>query len=297
MTAASAEKKANPHAYLALAAGILCIGFAPIFIKLAKTTGDVVGAYRMGIAALVMSIPAIVNWRRGGARLPREALEWAVLGGVCFASDIAVWGTALTMTTASTATLLGNTAPIWVALGAWWLYREELHSAYWLGLGVALGGAAMIIGVDGFNGTPVAMLGNLLAMLAGVAYAAYQLVTQRVRQQIDNLTYMWLFSAVGGIMLVGVSLSLDNPLTGLPPSSLRALLALSLVTHIGGWLLINYAFGHLRASLVSVTLLGQPIVATLLAMPILGEMPGPWHIAGGVITLAGIYLVHRSKAT
>jgi len=72
------------------------------------------------------------------------------------------------------------------------------------------------------------------------------------------------------------------------------MIGLALFSHLGGWLLITYAFGRLNASVVSVTLLGQPIVATLVAAPILGEVPGFWHITGGLITLAGIYIVHRS---
>jgi drug/metabolite transporter (DMT)-like permease len=71
---------------------------------------------------------------------------------------------------------------------------------------------------------------------------------------------------------------------------------LGLITHMSGWLLINYAFGHLPASLASVTLLAQPIITTLVALPILGETPKPWHIVGGLITLIGIYTVHRSAA-
>jgi drug/metabolite transporter (DMT)-like permease len=295
------ESTANVRAYGALVTGVLCIGFSPIFVKLANTTGDVVGFYRLAIATLVMSVPLIVHWRRGNARLPRRILGWGVLAGLFFALDLGVWNTSLTMTTASTATLLGNTAPIWVGLGAWLIFRERLRPAYWLGLVIALCGAALIVGVDsvdtnGAKNTSMVILGNLLAASASVAYAGYQLTTQHTRQHIDNLTYMWLFSGVGAIILLGVSLALGHPLTGLPASSYRALLGLALVTHILGWLLINYAFGYLRASLVSVTLLGQPIVATLAAMPILGEWPGLWHVVGGVVTLAGIYVVHRSSA-
>jgi drug/metabolite transporter (DMT)-like permease len=295
------ESTANVRAYGALVTGVLCIGFSPIFVKLANTTGDVVGFYRLAIATLVMSVPLIVHWRRGNARLPRRILGWGVLAGLFFALDLGVWNTSLTMTTASTATLLGNTAPIWVGLGAWLIFRERLRPAYWLGLVIALCGAALIVGVDsvdtnGAKNTSMVILGNLLAASASVAYAGYQLTTQHTRQHIDNLTYMWLFSGVGAVVLLGVSLALGHPLTGLPASSYQALLGLALVTHILGWLLINYAFGYLRASLVSVTLLGQPIVATLAAMPILGEWPGLWHVVGGVVTLAGIYVVHRSSA-
>lgn len=292
-SAADGPTGPKTHAYLALIGGILCIGFSAIFVKLAASTGDVVAFFRLGIATLVMTLPAMVNWRRGKARLPHRALWLGLLGGLTFAADAGLWNTALTMGTAANITLLGNTSPIWVGLGAWLLFRERLRPIYWLGVAIALGGATLIVGWDVLQGAGI-NLGNVLGMLAGIIYAAYQLITQRARQQIDNLTYTWVFSGTGAIILLIVCLALKHPLTGLPVRSYLAMLGLGLITHTGGWLLINYAFGYLRASLVSVTLLGQPIVTTLVALPILGEAPSWWHVLGGIITLAGIYVVHRS---
>ena len=286
---------ARASIYLALAGGIVCIGFSAIFVRFANTTGDVVGFFRLGIAALALSIPAALNWQRGRARIPRRAIWLGLLGGLAFAIDIALWNTAVTKTSASIATLMGNTAPVWVSLGAWLIFREKLRQTYWLGLAVAMGGAGLIMGLDALQGLET-NLGNLLALLAGMAYAAYQLITKRARDQIDNLSYMWLFTTSGGLLLLIVSLALGHPLTDLPAKSYLALLALGLFSHMGGWLLINYAVGRLDAALVSVTLLGQPIVTALVALPILGEMPRTWHILGGLVTLIGIYIVHRSAA-
>lgn len=285
----------NVRYYLALGIGILCIGFSAIFVKLANTTGDVVGFYRMGSAALALTVPVAISWRRGRVRLPRKAIGLGLLGGLTFAGDIWLWNTALMMIQAGTATLLGNTAPIWVALGTWLIFREKLRSTYWLGLALALGGAALIIGIDALLGMETS-LGNLLGLLTGISYGTYQLVTRCARECIDNLTYTWLFSAVGAFIFLFLSLVLDHPLLGLPTSSYLALLGLGLFSHVGGWLLINYAFGRLRASLVSVTLIGQPIVTALIAMPLLGETPGIWHVIGGLTALTGIYVVYRSAA-
>jgi drug/metabolite transporter (DMT)-like permease len=284
----------RPHAYLALAGGVLFIGFAPIFIKLAGTTGDVVGAYRLVIAAAVLATPAALRWRRGETRLPRRALGWALLAGTAFAADMAVWGTAVLLTTASTATFLGNTAPVWVALGAWLLFREDLRPTYWLGLTVALGGAALLVGLDGLTWQGPS-LGNVLALVGGGLYAIYQLITNRTRALADTLSYTWTFTAAGGVLLVITALALGHPLVGLPVTSLLVLVAAALIGQVGGWMLINYAFGELPASLVSATLLGQPVIATLLAAPILGERPTVWHVAGGFVTLAGIALVMYSR--
>jgi drug/metabolite transporter (DMT)-like permease len=283
---------AKAGAYLALAGGILCIGCGPIFVKLAGTPGDVTAFYRLLIASLALIVPAALNWRRGKARLPRAAVGIGVLGGLAFAVNLTMWATALTLTTAANATLLDNTAPLWVGIGAWLLFREKLQTLFWLGLAVAMVGATIIVGLDAFRGF-VINAGDLIALVAGVIYAVYLLITQRARERIDNLTYLWLFTTSGLIIVTVYTTLLGNLFVGLPLKSYLALLGLGLISQMGGWLLINHAMGQLRASLIAVTLLGQPITATLLAVLILGEIPNAWIVVGGLITLAGIYIVLR----
>lgn len=74
-----------------------------------------------------------------------------------------------------------------------------------------------------------------------------------------------------------------------------AFLGAALVSQIGGYLAVGYALGYLRASLVAPTMLGQPVVTALLAIPLLGETLGMGQVIGGVAVLAGIYLVHASR--
>jgi drug/metabolite transporter (DMT)-like permease len=59
-----------------------------------------------------------------------------------------------------------------------------------------------------------------------------------------------------------------------------------------GYLMSSYALGHLPASVVSVTMIGQPIVTAIIAIPLLGEALGAAQILGGILALTGIYLVN-----
>jgi drug/metabolite transporter (DMT)-like permease len=70
---------------------------------------------------------------------------------------------------------------------------------------------------------------------------------------------------------------------------------LGILVQFLGWFLINYAQGYIRASVVAPTLLGQPVLTALLAIPLLGETFTLRHIAGGLTVLAGIYLVVWSR--
>jgi drug/metabolite transporter (DMT)-like permease len=288
------QEQASRWAYIALVVGIFCLGFAAIFIKLANTTADVIGAWRMTIGAVVLGVPMLIHWRRGKVRLPRSAIWLLVLGGLAFSLDAFVWSTSVNMTSAAKATLLGNTTPIWVALGSWLLFHERLPSTYWIGTAVSIVGMVLLIGVESFQGAAINP-GDLIAMSAGLTYALVQIVTGRARQKIDSLTYTWGFTTISAVLFLSGSSALGHSLIDLPVKSILALVGLALVAHVAGWLLISYAFGHIPTHYLSVALLGQPVVTALLAMPILGEFPTPWQVLGGAVTLGGIYLVHRGE--
>jgi drug/metabolite transporter (DMT)-like permease len=68
-----------------------------------------------------------------------------------------------------------------------------------------------------------------------------------------------------------------------------------LVTQVVGYLAMGYALGHLPASLVSPTMVGQLLATALLAIPLLGEFPSPAQWLGGIGVFAGIVLVHRAR--
>jgi len=74
-----------------------------------------------------------------------------------------------------------------------------------------------------------------------------------------------------------------------------SLIGLGVVSQVGGYLAITYALGHLPATVTSVGLLGQAPLTALLAIPLLGEPLSASQIIGGVLVLAGIYVVNRRR--
>jgi drug/metabolite transporter (DMT)-like permease len=277
--------------YVALALGTLGLGLSAIFVRWAGAPGAVAGFYRMGLAALVMALPAAARLRPP-ARFTRRHVALAVLAGLFFAGDLASWNTALFYTTAANATLLGNTAPVWVGLAALLLFRERLGREFWLGLGLALGGALLIMSAD-FLRHPSLGLGDLLSLVAGLFYAGFFLFTQRAREGLSSLGAWWVSAVASTVGLLAVSVALGQPLTGYSLPTYLSLLGLALVTQVGGYLAVSYALGHLPASIVAPTLLGQALVTALLAIPLLGEPLSLTQLAGGGLLLGGIWLVNQ----
>jgi drug/metabolite transporter (DMT)-like permease len=279
--------------YIALVFGVIALGFSAMFVRWANAPGPVVGFYRIGISTLIL-VPFFIARRRKGAKITWGIMIFPILGGILTALDFSFWNTAVNFTTAANATLLANTAPLWVALFAWLVWKEYLKTAFWLGLLLTLAGAAIVLGTDFLNESTLG-IGDLMAITAGVFYAGYFLVTQRGRNHWDTLSYIWFVGLVSGICLLGISLGLDMNLTGYPLQTYLAFLGAAVVSQTGGYLAVGYALGHLPASLVAPTMLGQPVVTALLAIPLLGEPLQAAQIIGGLAVLAGIYLVHASR--
>jgi drug/metabolite transporter (DMT)-like permease len=288
----SSEKSTVWRAYLALGAGILCVSWSAIFVKLAEVPGTVSAFYRMLIACSVL----IPLWLSKSPSLPsRPAVMTTLLGGLFFALDLALWNGSILLTSATTATILANNAPLWVGLGAFFLFRQRLPIYFWLGLLVSLSGMLLVAGGRELLQHMSPSNGNVMAIVAGVFYAAYLLITERARSNMDTLSFMTLSVIASTVVLFVICLLLGSPLTGYSMQSWSALIGLGLVTHLGGWLAINYALGHIRATSVSVSLLGQSVLTAIFSILLFGEHLSGGQVAGGMLVLGGIYIVNQKR--
>ena len=288
----SKTTKTNLLPYIALVAGILALSFSAMFVRWANAPGPVTGLYRVFLSSLLLT-PFFLRDYRAQCNLTRSNIVFPVLAGLFTAGDFALWNTSVHYTTAANATLLGNTAPLWVALGAWLLFREKMTGRFWLGLGLALAGATLILGTD-FILHPRLGIGDLMAIGTGMFYGGYFLSTQRSRKFFNPIKHLWLMGASASFGLLVINLALGYPIFGYSPQSWLVFFSTAIVSQIIGYFSLTYALGHLPAAVVSPTMIGQPIMTTILAIPLLREIPTPLQITGGTIALAGIYIVNQA---
>ena len=281
---------APKSAYFALALGVLCIGTSAIFVKLAAVPGISSAFYRVFFAGLVLLPLQLAHKKR--FLPPKKDLRLIVIGGLALAGDLALWNTAILLTSATAATLLSNNSPLWVGLGTMLIFQERLSTKYWLGLFTALSGMFIIVGGNALQELQFNS-GDLLAIAASLMYAAYMLITQKARACTDTLSLNLLTMLIGSIVLLPTALLFKHPLVGFNSQTWLALLSLGLVPQVIGWLAINYAMGYLPAARVSVILLGQPVVTAILGILLLDEALTISLVVGGALVLTGIYLVNQ----
>jgi drug/metabolite transporter (DMT)-like permease len=288
------SKRETTFAYLALGLGVLALSLSPMFVRWADAPGPITGFYRLLFSTLILT-PFFLHRQSRSSALSLPVLILPALAGLFTAFDFAFWNTAVLYTTAANATLLGNTAPLWVALGALLIFRERLIGRFWVGLALALAGSALIMGLDFLTQARLG-LGDALAGTAALFYAGYLLCTQRGRLHFDPLRYTWIVGACAAAGMLAINLLLGNRLFGYDGATWLAFAGTAVVCHTVGYVCISFALGHLPARIVSPTLIAQPVLTTILAVPLLGEIPTLPQSAGGLIALAGIYIVNTSHA-
>lgn len=275
--------------YLALIGGVLCLSLSSLFIRWAQAPGVVTSFYRMTLASIVL-FPAFLKSLKTQKSLLKQYWVYPVVGSVFVALDHGFWATSIGMTSVANATLLNNLSSLWVALVAVLIWREQLDRRFWAGLILTLGGAGVVLSIDIFS-QPQYTPGNLLAVLSSFFYAGYFLVTQRGRRHLDTISYLWLITAFSAVLFFGTTQVFGMALSGYSQATYLNFVGAALVSQVGGYFLISYALGHLPASLVSPTMIAQPVLTAVLAIPLAGELLSAGQYLGGVVVLVGIYLV------
>jgi len=281
-------------AYIALGVGVLSLSFSAMFVRWANAPGPVTAFYRL-LFSVFLLLPFFLPRIKTNSFIRSRFVIFPLLAGVFTACDLGLWTTSLSYTTASNATLLGNTSPLWVALGTWLIFQRKLSGSFWRGLAVALLGAALIMGTD-FILHPRFGVGDAMALFTGFFYGGYFLFTEKSRETFDPVSHIWFVGVGASTTLFFVNAALHNSLFGFEKNTWLIFLTTSLVSQLIGYMSLAYALGHLPASVVSPTMILQPVVTTLLAIPLLGEIPSAWQGIGGIIALIGIYIVNQSHS-
>ena len=112
---------------------------------------------------------------------------------------------------------------------------------------------------------------------------------------VSTLRLMAWSTSMTAVALLPVALLSPQPSLPQSPAGWAILAALALVSQVLGQGLIAFGFVHLSASLSSVSLLLQPVLATLLAWALFSETIGPSQLIGGGVVLGGIWLARRGS--
>lgn len=280
--------------YAVLSVGVLSVSAAAVLIRLAEAPAMVIAAYRLTLAAIVL-LPITLS--RGFSSFKSMAGRdwlWISLSSLFLSLHFALWITSLNYTSIASSVVLVTSHPAFVAVVSYFLWGERLRRLTLAGIVVALLGV-VLINYGGFTFGSQTALGNLLAILAAFSMGAYLIVGGRLTTKVNILSYLSLVYTFSAIILLVSAVGLGHSLFGYSPKTYLMLGLLAVIPQLIGHSCLNYAVRLMPVTLVSVAILGEPVGATLLGYLVLNEAPTVNEILGGLLVLAGIYLVMRYR--
>ena len=278
----SLETPSHPHTRhwigpLMVLAGGVCIGFAPIGLRLGlgELGPQGIAFWRYLFAAPVLLALVFLIERRA----PRPPNRFVLLAGTFFTLDIALWHWGLTLTTVSNATFIVNLGNVSVGFVAWLFLKERPTNIWFLAILLAIAGAAAL-SLGGEVGGKGDVRGDLLALGAALLVSGYMLCSLTIVEV-----------CVGGLIL----LASGEPRLPATLNGFAVPLFLAIVVQVMGQGLIIAGLGRTPAAIAGVLVVVQPVVAAALSWVLFDEPLTALQAGGAAAILVAVWLSQRGK--
>ncbi len=281
------DLKGSPAPYIGVAVAVLSVSFASIFIRWSDAPPVVIAAYRMLFASLMLLPFAVIHREAQFKYLDRKTLSWLLVVGLILALHFATWITSLGMTSVASSTVLVTAHPLLVGAVSILLFKE---SGKWTAIGVTVGFSGVVF-ISVFSLQDGSWDGNLLALIGGVFAGIYILAGRVLRKKVNLIAYAFIIYLSAAAFLFLACLILNQPIWPYPVEEFVLFLLLAGVSTILGHTVYNWSLRYVTAPFVSASLLGEPILASVLAAIILSELPSPYIYLGGALILLGVLCV------
>jgi len=280
----------NLSPYVTLVLAVLLVSVGAILVRLAAAPPLAVSFYRMAIATLILGPFAWGDARRSWPALAPRPRLLLVAAGVALALHFATWIASLSHTSVAASVLLVNTAPLFAIVMSRVFLHEKPPLAVQVAIPIAMAGAA-VIALGERASSPASLFGNLLAVAGALTLATYQVIGRGLRDTLPLNAYMLAVWGTATFTLAGLTAAFGTRFGHYPVRTWLLFTALAVVPTLGGHGLANRALRSLPAPTVGLFLLGEPVIASLLAFALFGETPGPTTLAGGAVVLVALGLV------
>jgi drug/metabolite transporter (DMT)-like permease len=283
---ASIDPRRAAAAFACLVLGAIAVGASPIFVRFAD-----VGPYASAFWRTFLALPFLWAWARIETRTERATAfdRPVLLAGLFFAGDLFFWHLAILGTTVANATFLATTAPIWVALGAWLVLAEAVGRRVLIGLALCILGGFALLG-ESYGFVPQRLMGDLYGLATAVFFGSYVLAVRAARARHGAAALMFASTAITAALLFVIACLLEPRILPQSMPGVAALLALALISQVGGQGLVAVALGTLPATFSSLVIFLEAIAAASFGWLLLNEPLGLLQALGGVLILFGIWI-------
>ncbi len=265
---------------------VFATSFSAILIRLSAAPPSVIAAWRMAFAA-AMTLPLL----RDRSRLDLRTWGLTLAAGAFLAVHFVVWNSSLRLTSVAHATVLVSLHPLVVTMYELISPRHRVAPLKLVFVLVAVVGAFVLAGGGSSAGRSPTIRGDILAIAGAGAVSGYMILGARVRTTIGTAAYTVRVYAIAAVLLFGFSIVTGQALGPYPVREFVIFVALAVVCTILGHSLFNWAFRFLPTSDVSVSILLEPIFASIMAAAVFSEIPGVRTVLGAVIVFIALAMI------
>ena len=284
---------ADPRLILFL--GVLGASFSSIFVRWSAAPSLVTATGRLGWTVLLL-LPSVLRSHWTELRsVTRRDLLMCTLSGACLALHFSTWFESLKWTSIASSTVLVSTEVIFSALGFALFLHGRIPRLGAVAIAVAFAGSVVLALSDA--GGSGALAGDLLAVLAAVAVAAYTLIGQVQRARQSTTVYTFLTYSACLTVLLALDIATGTPVLGWGFREVGVGLLLAVFCTLLGHSLFSWSLKWLSPAYVSAAKLCEPVFASILGLLLFGEGIGPFQGIGAIAVLAGVLLYTKAEET
>ncbi|MGF9889824.1 DMT family transporter [Priestia megaterium] len=276
--------------------GVLAVSFSSILIKWSDAPASILGMYRL-LFTVLLFLP-FLPWRQMKILFKnstvKECLMLAV-SGVFLGLHFLFWMESFSHTTVASAMILTALEPVFVVIGAYFLFKEKTSKVGIISILIAVSGSVIIASGD-IGVSKTALYGDLLSILGTVAVSVHMLAGQELCRKMPPIIYSFAVFLIGGLVLFVYNICTNVSLTQYDTKDWWIFLLLALIPNIFGHALFNWLLKYVGATTISMAILGEPIGAIILAYFLLGEMTTVSHLVGGMIVMISVMIFLKYKA-
>lgn len=284
----------SPKKYLLLITAIFSVSWAAVLIRLCEAPALAIAFYRMGLATLLFA--PIVFWRYSAELKSLLSTGWklSVLSGIFLGLHFALWVSSLFYTSVASSVVIVATQPLFALILSWLFLKEKAHLVTLLAILLALVGVYVIASGD-FQLDKKHLIGDLFSLLGAIMAAAYLTVGRNIRQKFHMAPYIFVAYGVSTVTLALMVILFGHSFAHFSGNNLLYFLLLAIVPTLIGHSLYNYLLKYITAYTVGISILGEPVGASLWAFLIFAEAPANTVYSGGVLILLGVVIALWSE--
>jgi drug/metabolite transporter (DMT)-like permease len=287
-------KTSLAKAYFALFIGIITVSFSAILVRLADAPSSVTAFYRMFFSVVIMAPLFILKYRQELKQISKRDWIFSIIAGAFLAFHFVLWFESLRFTSVASSVVLVTLQPLFAFIGTYLFFKEMLTVRAIVSGSLAVAGSIIISWGD-FKISGMAFWGDVLALIACLLVTVYLLFGQEVRSRLSLITYTFIVYGVSSIILLLYVIVSGDPFFPYKQEQWSYFILLSIFPTLLGHTLFNYVIRWVSTSVISVTILFEPIGASILAYYLLDELILPYQIIGGIVVILGICLFMLSR--